>query len=778
MEKRTYALHPFGYVTKWLVSGPLDTPVDPATRTIVDQNAYEAYLKKNSHDDSVKEPPKHIAPGESGLAGMPWRYNQAGENCFVDASKFYFTIHKFEMWAATQLVAPAGGEYEADIWSYTATDLWVNGEHVFCEPVCAYRPMRRVRLTLRLRAGENDVFLRMQNSGVRDTRNIAALSFPGAPDIRCAYPGENDAIRGAEDAAMWLAAVRYYNGALHAPSAPPYPVSLWQDSNAGEKWTEGGTLLLPEGARSVILRLTAEGTPLSRTIEMSDHIVPPAGARRGSVEACRADYIRHIAEKKIPDRVSGNSNLFYTVYARMALGQPCGEDGERVVLAACDEAERNCDCSDFRLAYLLRALRQEMPLTEGAKEAIRAASLGYSYWSDEPAVGAMCYGSENHSLLFHTSQLLAGQMWPEETFARSGRTGREQEEIARRRIDDWMKKIETRGFSEFLSGGYTPITTAALLNVYDFGGDGMRERAGKLLDRIFYELALNAFDGIVCAPQGRIYRSVMTPWLNGTQGMFYYATGRGAPQFTEWMAGFAATGYRIPDDVYAHSKASGMTVYPTAGTRIQTYKSEGFMITSLPVPVVGEGAPGPFVPYASGYQQHLFYISLGGACNLFVNHPGGTHDGTQIRPGYWYGNGYFPSVAQYDNVLGAVYRIDADHPVPFVHMFFPEFCFDGVLREGNWIFARRGGSYVGVWCSRPLTRHDSDITQGCDLRAEGGSSGWLFVCGDASVASDFTAFRAYAKQLAPAFDEAGMALTFGGGKRVDFSVAQHGRATW
>ena len=778
MEKRTYPLHPFGYVTKWLVSGPLDTPVDPATRTIADQNAYEAYLKKNSHDDSVQEPPRCIAPGEPGLAGMPWRYNHMGENCFVDASRFYFTIHKCELWAATQLVAPADGEYEADVWSYTALDLWVNGEHVYCEPVCAYSPMRRARVTLKLHAGENDVFMRMQNSCTRDTRNIAALSFPGAQDIRCAFPGENDAIRASEDAAAWLSSVRCYNGALHAPAAPPAPVSLWQNPEAGGKWTEGETMRLPDGAHSVHLRLTAGGAPLSRTIELSNNIVPPAERHWASVEACRDEYIRRIAGRTIPETVGNNSNLFYTVYARMALGQPCSEDGERGILRACDEAERNCDCSDFRFAYLLRALWQNMPLSDAMKALIHDTAVGYSYWSDEPAVGAMCYGSENHSLLFHTCQLLAGLLWPDEIFTRSGRTGREQEAVARRRIDDWMKRVEERGFSEFLSGGYTPITAAALLNVYDCAGDEMRVRAGKLLDRIFYDLALNAFDGTVCAPQGRIYRSVMTPWLNGTQGMFYYATGRGAPQYTEWMAGFAATGYRIPDDVYEHSTAPGMTVYPTAGTRIQTYKSEGFMVTSLPIPLQGEGAPGPFVPYATGYQQHLFYISLGGACNLFVNHPGGTHDGTQIRPGYWYGNGYFPAVSQYDNVLAAVYRLDEDHPVPFVHMFFPEFCFDGVMREGGWIFARRGASYVGVWCSRALTRHDTDIVQGCDLRAEGGSSGWLFVCGDATVAPDFPSFREYAKKFAPVFDEAGMALTFGDGKKVDFSVNKRGKATW
>ena len=779
MEKRTYALNPFGYVTRWLVSGPLETPVDPATRTIVDQGKYEGYMKKNSHDDSVTEPPANISLGQTGLAGMPWRYYQAGENYFVDVSRFYHVMYKCELWAATVLVSPRAQKIEADIWSYTALDVWVNDEHVFCETVCAYRPMRRARVTLSLREGENLVFMRMQNSCTRDTRNIAALSLPGHPDVRIAYPGEEtDALRAMEDAAQWLTTVRYDGAALYAPSAPPVPVSFAEKPLRAQPWSEGTRFALPAELHTASLSLTVDGTTLVRKLEMSDRIVPPAPEKWASIEECRADYIRRLADRQIPEKLGANSNLFYTVYARLALGRPLTEDDERVVALACDEADRNCDCSDFRLCYMLKAIWQGLPLSESAKEMIHRVSVGYSFWSDEPAVGAMCYGSENHSLLFHASQMIAGMLWPDEVFTRTGRTGREQEEIGRRRIDAWMAKIEKNGFSEFLSGGYTVITAAALLAVYDCAGGDMTVRAGRLLDKIFYDLALNSFNGIVCAPQGRIYRSVMTPWTNSTQGMFYYATGRGAPQFSDWMASFAATGYRIPDDVYEKSVAPGMSSYFSAGTKIQTYKSEGFMLTSLPLPIAGEGAPGPFIPGASGYQQHLFYACLGGACNLFVHHPGGSHDGTQIRPGYWYGNGYFPAVAQYDNVLGALFRLDGDHPVPFVHMFFPEACFDEVVREDGWTFARRGDSYVGVWCSRPLSRHDADITQGCDFRAEGGSSGWLIVCGDRTVAPDFTAFRSYAKAQSPVFDEGAMSLSFGNGHRLDFSMDAKGRETW
>ncbi len=183
--------------------------------------------------------------------------------------------------------------------------------------------------------------------------------------------------------------------------------------------------------------------------------------------------------------------------------------------------------------------------------------------------------------------------------------------------------------------------------------------------------------------------------------------------------------------------------------------------------LVGEGAPGTFLPGVCAYQEHLFYACLGGACNLFIHHPGGSHDGTQIRPGYWYGNGYFPTVHQYDNVLAAIYRLDRDHPISFTHMFFPEGCFDETVRDGNWIFARRGTSYAAVWCSRELTAHDSDIVQSADLRAEGGSSGWLIVCGDRTTSDSFASFIAHARENSPVFDEDALTLTFAD-KSIEF----------
>ena len=57
------------------------------------------------------------------------------------------------------------------------------------------------------------------------------------------------------------------------------------------------------------------------------------------------------------------------------------------------------------------------------KSPLIEAVINFKYWHDEPGVDAMCYTTENHSILFHTCEVLAGQLFPYETFTNTGETG-------------------------------------------------------------------------------------------------------------------------------------------------------------------------------------------------------------------------------------------------------------------------------------------------------------------------------------------------------------------
>lgn len=765
MSKRTYPLNELGYATAWLISGALETPIDPKTRTIPDQNKYEQHLKMTIHDDLIKDAPDGIEVGNDGIEGFPWRFYPAGPNCFVDVSKFYFTIYRCEFWCATSIVSQRKQTVEADIWNYPSYDAWLNGELIVSRTVCEYAPMKRTRVTLSLNEGENIFFLRAQNACTRDTRNIVALSFPGKPDITVTYPGrENKETETMRDTVDWLYSVKWDGERLIAPEAPPKDAKI----TLGGAPISGKAFDIPENAPDVRLRAEVFGFSAERRIEITERQRPARRIAWNSPQEARAAFIRSLADREIP-LGKNDPQLFYTVYAHIATGRPLTDEDIRIIRIALSDADTQKDCSDFRFSYILAAVKKGF-LPADIVEEVHRSAVNYSYWTDENAIGAMCYGSENHSLLFHSCQMLAGMLWQDDTFVCSGRTGKEQETVAKQRIDAWLTKIERDGFSEFLSGSYSSITVAALLLVVDFGGEALSPRASALLDEIFRGIAHNTFDGIVYAPQGRIYRGVIRPWNEGTQILAYFSTGTGVPrgigELGSWFASFADTKYELPSDLEELSRQKGMYYGKAAGTRIQTFKGEHFMLTSLPLRIVNGECFGRYRPGSIGYQQHLGYATLGENCIVYAQHPGGPYDGVSIRPGYWYGNGYFPAQTQWENVLGQVFPLSEDHPMNFTHLYFPTRCFDRAEADGDWLFGQKGDGFIGVWCSNKLSLYDGDICQGCDYRASLGPAAYLTVCGDTETAKTLDDFKKYARSFAPAFDREKLILTTARGQSV------------
>ena len=767
MSKRIYPLDPFGYVTTWLISGRLDTPVDTSTRPIdMEQGQYEHLQKQTVHDNSLTNAPTEIefeAPGIN--ADIPWRFYAAGPNSFVDVSFFYHTIYRCEFWIATSIVSSRDQDVETDIWNYPSYDAWLNGEHVSVCEICHYAPMKRNRVTLSLKKGENLFFLRAQNACTRDTRNIVALSFVNASGIAVTYPGkENKKLEAIREAFDWIYSVRWNGKRLVAPTASPEGAEITLNGQL----ISGSEFEIPDNVRDVRLTVKAHGISAERKIEIIERFTPEAKLCWSSPEEARVEFLKTLSERYVADDCN-DAHHFFTTYARLMHGLEITENDLRVTRCALVDADLHRDCSDFRFSYILASVKRGI-LPDGLVEEIHKTALRYSYWSDESSIGALCYGTENHSLLFHCCQLLAGELWPDDTFACSGRKGREQAQIAATRIAGWLSKREKDGFTEFLSGGYTPITVAGMLLVIDFAEESLAKRCAKLLDEIFYDIAHNTFDGVVCAPQGRIYRPVIRPWDEGTQMLSYFSTGtthqKGRYHRANWLTTFKDTKYKFPADIEEHIHKKGMHYTRAEGTRIHTFKGDHFMLTSLPLELKNGECFGRYVPGTIGYQQHLSYAYLGGACIVFPTHPGLPYDAASIRPGYWFGNGFFPAQKQWENVIGQVFPLCDEHPIKFTHLYFPARCFDETEQDGDWLFGRRGEGYIAVWCSNKLSLYDGDITQGCDYRAEAGACAYLTVCGDSVLNGSFDAFKRYAKDFDPVLDRKTLTLSTAKGQSI------------
>ena len=425
-----------------------------------------------------------------------------------------------------------------------------------------------------------------------------------------------------------------------------------------------------------------------------------------------------------------------------------------------DRIKTRIDCSDFALSCLFRIYKQ-LPISEEYKEKIKNAALDFRYWMDEEGADAMCFWSENHSLLFFSCEMLAGSFWPEEYFHRSNRRGIDQYKEGLRRVNEWFDVVEKEGFEEFLAGGYMVVTMCALLMVHDFSDEKLAQRAKNALDRIVREACLQCFDGVHIAPMGRIYRTALTPYKSGLQAFLYMLDDSCVEAYDRWLSCFMFSSYKIPDDAVKLIHENTEVTFDTGSASVTTKKTDDYMLTSVASPrttpldsfsdketeyyktkIMNEWFHGTslFEPGKYGYQQHLWYAALSNRCLVYVNHPGTEKDFGSMRPDYWYGNGVFPAIKQENNTLYCYYDIPDDHPTKFTHMYWPSFTMDEVVKKDGFMFARCGDGYIGAWCSEPLELNNDDAVMDCDWRAYGDTCAWVVRVGSKSEAGSFDAF--------------------------------------
>jgi len=201
----------------------------------------------------------------------------------------------------------------------------------------------------------------------------------------------------------------------------------------------------------------------------------------------------------------------YTELIRIVEGE---SPDPALLLGAAEKLNERLDCADFvlhgMLAILLRFPEPEDRGTDllggEIREALRSAVLGFKYWPDEPGLDSMCTWTENHQIMFAAGAYLAGQQYPDEIFTNSGRTGREQMNRFRPRVERWLDLRFRSGFSEWLSNVYYNEDIPPLLNLIEFAHDPKLVRSAKMVvDAILLDLVLNQFRGTFGSTHGRSY---------------------------------------------------------------------------------------------------------------------------------------------------------------------------------------------------------------------------------------------------------------------------------
>lgn len=795
-----------GFIEEYMLAGPAVTDHETEEQA-KDQLELEARLRAGIVRPKAERLSLSPRLGETAPNGCAWSVWAPVGGGMIDRSAFYTTLKRVGLLAAACLRTERDVEARARVWSYMAAGIYCNGRLVgeIGRPV--YKPIQYVDVALPLRAGENQILASCENLGVRDTRNILGIQILShREEIRVCLPDERfqEQVYGT---AGFLRGLKLKGGRLSCPYPAPQGarLALCPDSpdyqvmrRPGRELSIEGLLEaeIPEGNALIEVKAGGEGYELGRRLEISGRRQPEYPSAGMTREENWERILREIASVESLNRGKFGFPMF-NILARRELGVYREED-RRLLFETLDLIERRVDCSDFMLCGLFRYIHR-YGMDGELERRVKEVLLGYRYWMDMKGADAMCFWSENHSLMFYSSAIAAGELYPEDYFWRAGMTGRELAGFGRERLRQWLSDVEEYGFEEFLSTVYMCVTFGALLNVIDYCGEPFSSRARAVQDRLLKELCLHAFKGTVIAPMGRVYREALYPFLQGAQSIINRIDPEAPWAYGEgWLAYMAGSSYTFPEGLKERMEREVFCRHASGNAMAVLEKTRYYCLTSVESPrrepfkrwenirrETGEAkfthaftkslnecfhGTSCFAPGVYGYQQHMWYGALSPEAAVFTNHPGSPSEQSGMRPGYWNGNGVMPAIRQEKGRLGIIYRIPQEHPIHFTHLYCPKERFDRCEERENWIFLEKDGGYMGVWCSGRLEPWD-DMLFGCELRCYGDDMAYLCLMGDRERWESLEDFAGYAFGLRPRFSpEEG--LKTGDGFELEFQAGQ------
>ena len=342
-----------------------------------------------------------------------------------------------------------------------------------------------------------------------------------------------------------------------------------------------------------------------------------------------------------------------TAFAAIALGRQ-GDATDRLIDAALPAIDDCYDCADFLLVPLIWArARWGDRIGPATRARLDSAILGFRYWMDEPGNDVMWFFSENHALLFHTACYLAGTLFPDARFRRSGRAGHEQRAAGRARLLAWFDHFERVEMGEWNSAPYFPIDFKGLVALLALAPDAdIRERARRATLRLIEIVAMSCHRGVLTASQGRSYEHSLRPGrtleLSSIARLFFGAGGYGS--HFHCLAELAVA--ILDHDLAPAPHLTEIAVYDGADALEWTFSQGENRIAPLyhyKTRHYAMGSVANYRPGAWGYQETVLHARIGDRpeSQVWINHPGEAIVSGHARPSYWGGCGTLPRVHQY-----------------------------------------------------------------------------------------------------------------------------------
>ncbi len=240
-----------------------------------------------------------------------------------------------------------------------------------------------------------------------------------------------------------------------------------------------------------------------------------AGPRTSGFAARASDYLATAVDADVSN--SGDRDKVWHAVAELA-ADPGGDAPVDLAVADLDTITQRIadfeDTTDFDLIALVNLwFRSDhgKRLADDTRDHVRQLILGFKYWYDEPqpegTIDQRWYWSENHQILYHVLELLAGEEFAEETFTNSGTTGAEHAAHAEPLVRRWVTERAKYGFSEWYSNVYYQEDLEAVVALAEFSTDDELATLGAIAtDMVLYDLASHTFRGAFGATHGRSYK--------------------------------------------------------------------------------------------------------------------------------------------------------------------------------------------------------------------------------------------------------------------------------
>lgn len=699
-------------------------------------------------------------PGESREEQGQWStwelYTPWG-NPKVERSGFYFVPTRLVSYAATQLYSPEAHEATFTLRTCGGVTLWANGE--FIEDFVPYtRNMEKQKtIIVPLKQGLNRLEVRFEDLAERDTEYFFRLDYHGDQQVEIQLPTGDTA--AAQVLAVEHALEQAYfhketmmDGEivlqLNNPLDQAIPVSITY-GNFFDGVKTKTTVLQPQqtqlnlgrskdvgmGFKYFDLALTVNDVTLRKLVGLEVHVTDYDlnDPKECTIEQRKAAALQCIAEM-------GTRNIHTAVAILKTEGSL--DTAKEILLKGIERIEAREDCADFYLIGLFRLWRdyRDSGLFEEAFwDRVQQCIVQFRYWIDEPGDDVMWFFSENHALLFHACELLAGQWFPEAVFTNNGQSGAQHVKNAEQRLIHWFDRFFEEGLAEWNSNAYMPIDAVGFLHLYDLAdSEVIRDQAKQAMDLLFYYMTLNAHDGRLMCTFGRSYeKELKGHYASGTTSMLWIGYGEGnINAYSISNTAFCLSDYAPPEAYadYLHPDDQGFTFAYEQGlggyAKLYNYRTRSFTLSSIQ----------DFRPGKKGYQEHVLHYAATPEAQLWVNHPGELHSYGAGRPCFWAGNGTLPKVGQYRGLAIMVYRIDPNHDADYTHAFVPIDEFDEWVEAEGWLAVRKNDAYSAVWAQRGLTM----TKQGPNQRREWVSSGrdnvWLVQASNAKLSGSFEQF--------------------------------------